>query len=117
MEKPGRLYTKLYWLFLTGSVASAVTLSIGLVWGIASGNSAGSQSVRMSPRLFFSLLFPDSATNVLNLGIIILMLIPLASLLIAAQYFFSTHDKRHGWACVGIILILFLGILLGLLQV
>lgn len=113
MEK---LYRKLALVFKYGSLLSMAVLGLGLIWFFLQPSESPFLK-NGSLRQFFHHLLPHNALSLLNLGILILMSLPIISLFISLKHFASIQDKKSKLVALGVILILVLGIFLGIMQV
>ena len=111
-----KLYLNLARLFKFGSLLSMTILGFGLVWFFFKPD--GSVYLQHSSLKQFVLnLLPSSAIATLNLGIIVLMLLPVVSVFICWKHFTALGEKKYSPISLAVILVLFLGIFLGIIQV
>ena len=113
MEKLSR---KLALLFKFGSLISLAILGMGLIWFfLKPADSAYLKNGTL--KLFFHNLLPHDAISLLNLGVLVLMLLPILGLIFCLRHFASVQDNKFKRIALTVILILGFGIFLGLMQV
>jgi len=111
-----KLYLNLARLFKFGSLVSVAILGAGLVWFFFKPD--GSVYLQPSSLKQFALnLLPFRAVATLNLGIVVLMLLPVISVFICWRHFTVSGEKKYSRIGLAVILVLFLGIFLGIIQV
>jgi uncharacterized membrane protein len=110
------LYRRLVKLFKFGSLLSMAILGLGLIWFFL--QPAGTPFLKNgSLGQFLHHLLPHDALSLLNLGILILMFLPIISLFVSLKHFAAIQDKQSKLVALSVILILALGIFLGIMQV
>ena len=113
MEKLSR---KLARLFKFGSLISMAILGMGFIWSFF--QPADSAYLKKGTlKLFFRNLMPQDAISLLNLGVLVLMLLPILGLIFCLRHFASVQDNKFKRIALTVILILGFGIFLGLMQV
>jgi uncharacterized membrane protein len=91
-------------------------LSVGVVWsGISPQSRLDHQKFGVGDILHY--LLPISAAGTLHLGIMVLMLLPIAAVVISWMHFRQNKDQKNQRVAVLILLTLILGIFLGIFQV
>ena len=111
-----KLYLNLARLFKFGSLLSMAILGAGLVW--FSFKPDDSVYLQPSSLMQFALnLLPFRAVSTLNLGIVVLMLLPVISVLICWRHFATLGEKKYSRIGLAVILVLIIGIFLGIIQV
>ena len=112
MTRPEILYRRLFLLLKYGSFAAVSVIGIGLVWFGLAGNGSHFVTEEFAEPGNVRL-----ALQMLNLGIAILMLLPIGGVLICLTYFTNQRERRASLISLGVLLVLILGIFLGLLKV
>lgn len=116
MHNSEKLYQRLASVLKFGSLLAMLILGLGLLW-LAASPGAVRNLAEVDSRDFFRYLLPGSAVNVLHLGIMVLMLLPMAVVLVCLANFVAEKDKRYSRISMGVLLVLILGIFLGIIQV
>lgn len=116
MNHSEKLYQRLALLLKYGSLLAMTILFLGIIWSFILPNSERSLET-LEAENFLSNLLPDSPSNLLNLGIMVLMLMPIGVVLVCLVHFVSEKEKKFSLVSLGVLLVLILGIFLGALQV
>ncbi len=116
MNHSEKLYQKLAWLLKYGSLLAMAVLFWGIIWSYILPDSESSLRT-LNTENFLSNLWPDSPPNLLNLGIMVLMLMPVGVVLVCLIHFISEKEKKYGLISLAVLLVLILGIFLGAIQV
>ena len=116
MNHSEKLYQKLAWLLKYGSLLAMTILFLGIIWSFILPDSERSLKTPDTEN-FLSNLLPDSPPNLLNLGIMVLMLMPVGVVLVCLVHYTSEKEKKYSLISLGVLLVLILGIFLGAIQV
>jgi uncharacterized membrane protein len=111
-----KLYFNLARLFKFGSLLSMAILGAGLVWFFFKPDELVYLQ-HSSLKQFVLNLIPYSAVTALNLGIVVLMFLPVVSVLICWRHFTVSGEKKYSRIGLALILVLIIGIFLGMIQV
>jgi uncharacterized membrane protein len=101
------------WTLRTGALAAMALILVGLLWAGASGYQPGASPVLplgqlLDPATLFAPL------GLLNLGMVVLLLTPVAGILVAGVSFVAQRDWRYAAVSLAVLLILVLGAVLSL---
>ena len=107
--RPLSLYLSL--TLRTGALAALALIVVGLLWAGASGYRPGESPVLPIAKLFRSAMLL-SPLGVLNLGMLVLLLTPIAGLVVAGTVFLLEKDWRYAAVSGAVLLVLSAGTLL-----
>jgi uncharacterized membrane protein len=99
------------WVLLAGVLLSVTLISVGLLLMLVT--NAPHRSHVLSPRQSFAEALRLRPTPWLDLGILVLMVTPIANVLMALITFARQRDWRYVLICLGILAVLTLSVTLG----